>query len=185
MRRAERVVFAFRALGEAGQPAALAQGVDAVAAAREDFMRVALVPDIPDQAVFGCVENGMNGHGQFDHAQPRAEMPAGFGHGGDGFAAQFICKNFEIVIAEGFQIGRNVDAVEQGGVGFPVIASGARQSRRGSSVTGLLRRLCLLAMTFLLFFLWPRHSLCPSRQNVLRQILEDFGAAFENLQMRG
>ena len=51
MRRAERVVFALRAPGEAGQPAALAQRADAVAPAGEDLVRIGLVADVPDQPV--------------------------------------------------------------------------------------------------------------------------------------
>ena len=49
MRGAERVVFALRALGEAGQAAALAQRADAVAAAGEDLVRIGLVADVPDR----------------------------------------------------------------------------------------------------------------------------------------
>ena len=51
MRRAERVVFAFGAPGEAGKPALLAQRADAVAPAGQDLVRIGLVADIPDQPV--------------------------------------------------------------------------------------------------------------------------------------
>ena len=51
MRRAEGVVLALGALGEAGQPAALAQRADAVAPAGQDLVRIGLVADIPDQPV--------------------------------------------------------------------------------------------------------------------------------------
>jgi hypothetical protein len=40
-----------RALGEAGEAAALAQGADAVAPAGEDLVRIGLVADVPDQPV--------------------------------------------------------------------------------------------------------------------------------------
>jgi hypothetical protein len=53
MGRAERVIFAFGALGEARQPAALAKRADAVAPSGQDLVRIALVPDIPDQPVIG------------------------------------------------------------------------------------------------------------------------------------
>ena len=56
MRRAERVVFALGALGEAGQAAALAQGADAVAPAGQDLVRIGLVADVPDQPVVRRVE---------------------------------------------------------------------------------------------------------------------------------
>jgi hypothetical protein len=92
MRRAERVVFAFGALGEARQPVLLAQGADAVAPPGQDLVRVALVAHIPDQLVHRGVEDRVDRHGQFDHAQRRAQMPAGFGHGRDHFGAQLIGK---------------------------------------------------------------------------------------------
>ena len=84
MRGAERVVFALGALGEAGQPAALAQGADAVAPAGQDLVRIGLVADVPDQPVVRRVEDVMQRDGQFDHAKPGAEMAAGLGDGVDG-----------------------------------------------------------------------------------------------------
>ena len=74
---AERVVFAFRALGEARQAAALAQGPDAVAPAGQDLVRIGLMADIPDDPVLRRVEDIMQRDGQFDDAEARAEMAAG------------------------------------------------------------------------------------------------------------
>ena len=73
VRGAERVVFALGALGEAGQAAALAQGADAVAPSGEDFVRVALVADIPDQPVVRRVENRRARHRQLHHAEWRRD----------------------------------------------------------------------------------------------------------------
>ena len=80
MRRAERVVFALGALGEAGQAAALAQRADAVAPAGQDLVRIGLVADVPDQPVVRRVEHVVQRHRQFDHAEAGAEMPAGDRH---------------------------------------------------------------------------------------------------------
>ena len=66
-----------RAPGEARQPARLAQRADALAPAGQDLVRVGLVADVPDQPVVRRVEHVVQGHGQLDHAQPGAEMPAG------------------------------------------------------------------------------------------------------------
>ncbi len=77
MRGAERVVFAFHAASEAGEPAALAQGSDAVAPSGQDLVRIGLVPDIPQQPVARRVEHRMQRHRQLDHAKRRAEMAAG------------------------------------------------------------------------------------------------------------
>ena len=56
MRGAEGVVFALGALGEAGEPAALTQGADAVAPAGQDLVGIGLVADVPDQPVGRGVE---------------------------------------------------------------------------------------------------------------------------------
>jgi hypothetical protein len=81
--RAERIELAFGPLGETGQTAFLAQRADAVAAAGQDLVRIALVADIPDQPVMRRVENVMDGNRQFDHAEPGAKMPAGARYGID------------------------------------------------------------------------------------------------------
>ena len=90
MRRAERVVFAFGALGETGQPAALANGADAVAPAGQDLVRIGLMADIPDQPVMRRVEDVVQRHGQLDHAEPRAEMAAGDRDRVDQLGAQLV-----------------------------------------------------------------------------------------------
>src|SRR3546814_7643029 len=70
---AERIIFAFGALGETGKPTPLPQGADAVAPPSENFVWIALMADIPDQPVMRCVENVMNGGGEFDHAKAGAQ----------------------------------------------------------------------------------------------------------------
>ena len=89
MRRAEGVVFALGAAGEAGKPVFLAQRADAVAPAGQDLVRIALMADIPDQPVIRRVEDVVHGDRQFDHAETGAEMSAGVRHGVDHLGAQF------------------------------------------------------------------------------------------------
>ena len=62
MADAEIVVLAFAALGETGQTTILAHGTHAGAAAGEDFMRIALVADIPHQMVVRRVIHIMQRH---------------------------------------------------------------------------------------------------------------------------
>ena len=87
---AERIVFALGALSESRQPAALAQRADAVAAVGEDFVRIGLVADVPNQPVGRRVENVVQRHRQLDHAKAGAEMAAGDRNSVDGLAAQFV-----------------------------------------------------------------------------------------------
>lgn len=96
MARAEGVVRALGSLGKAGQTAALAQCMDAVFAPGDDFMRVALVADIPDQAVFGGVEDGVDGHGHLNDAEPGTKVPSGLGDGLNRGAAEFLGEGMEI-----------------------------------------------------------------------------------------
>ena len=86
MRRAERVVFALGALGEAGEPARLAQRADAVAPAGQDLVRIGLVADVPDQPVARRVEDVVERDRQLDHAEAGAEMAAGDRDRGDRLA---------------------------------------------------------------------------------------------------
>jgi len=99
---AEGVVFAFAAFGEAGEAAALADGVEAVFAAGQDFVGVALVADIEDELIIGGVENGVDGGGEFDHAKSCAQVTTGFCDGVDHEVADFVVELLELVIGEGF-----------------------------------------------------------------------------------
>src|SRR3546814_5081239 len=76
----ERIICALGALGEPGKPTPLPQGADAVAPSCKNFVRIALMADIPDQPVMRCVENVMNGGGEFDHAKAGDQMPARHAH---------------------------------------------------------------------------------------------------------
>ena len=113
MRGAERVVFALGALGEARQPAALANRANAVATAGQDLVRIGLVPDIPDQPVVGRIKDVVESHGQLDDAEPGAEMTAGDRHRIDQLGAQLIGELAQIRLREPAQIGRHIDPVEQ------------------------------------------------------------------------
>ena len=78
---AERVVFGLAAFGETRQAAVAAHGVHPVFASGEDFVRIALMADIPNQMVFGRVIHIVQGDGQLDRAQIAGEMPAGLTDG--------------------------------------------------------------------------------------------------------
>ena len=77
---AESVVFGFATFGEARQTAVAAHGVHLIFAAGEDFVRIALMADVPNQLVFGRVVHIVQGDGQLDRAQIAGEMPAGFAY---------------------------------------------------------------------------------------------------------
>ena len=113
MRRAERVVFALRPLGEPGQAAALPDRADAVAPSGQDLVRIGLVADIPDQPVMRRVEDVMQRDGQLDDAEPGAEMPAGDRNRVDQLGAQLVGDLPQVGFGKAPQIGRGVDPVEE------------------------------------------------------------------------
>jgi hypothetical protein len=68
----------------------LPQCADAIAAVRQDFVRIGLVSDVPDQSVGRRIEHVMECHGQFDDAEAGAKMAAGHGDRIDCLPAQFV-----------------------------------------------------------------------------------------------
>ena len=114
--RAERIVFAFRALGEAGKSAALSQRSDAVAPAGQNLMRIGLVTDVPDQAVLRRIEDVVEGNRQLDHPKPGAEVPAGDRNRIDRLLAQFVGELAQLPTLQAAQVRRRLDKVEQGGL---------------------------------------------------------------------
>lgn len=114
MRGAEGIVFGLGAFGEAGEPAALTKRVHLPAAAGEDFVRVGLVADIPDEFVSGRVEHGVDGDGELDDAEAGAEVAAGFGDGLNHVAAEFFGEDFQFGVAQRFHVGGDVNAVKKG-----------------------------------------------------------------------
>ena len=64
---AKGIEFTFGTLGESREATSLTDGMHAIRAPRYDLVRVGLVADIPDDAIFGGVENMVQGDGQFDN----------------------------------------------------------------------------------------------------------------------
>ena len=98
MRRTERIVFALAALGEAGQTILLAQRLHAIPSTGQDFVRVALVANVPDQLVHRRVEDSVDRDRKLYHTQRRPKMPAGLRHDLYDFAAQFTGQSSKLVI---------------------------------------------------------------------------------------
>ena len=111
---AERVVFALAALGEAGQPAFLAQRADAVAATGQDLVRIGLVADIPDQPVVGRVEDVVQGDGQLDNTQPAPRWPPVIDTASIKLGAQFGGQLRQVALGKLAQVGGNADLVQKG-----------------------------------------------------------------------
>jgi hypothetical protein len=81
--RAVGVVLGLGAEQEAVEALVGADGVDAVGAAGEHLVDVALVGDVEDELVVRGGEDPVQRDGQLDHAEVRAEVAAGFRKRGD------------------------------------------------------------------------------------------------------
>ncbi len=117
MADAKGVILAFLAAGKRCQAVFFLDRGDAVAAAGEDLVRIALVADIPHKPVVRRVEFMVQRHGQFHHAQARAEVAAGAGDGLDQVLAQLAGHGRQLVIGDAAQIGRDLDRRQVGVVG--------------------------------------------------------------------
>jgi hypothetical protein len=118
MRRAESVVFTFRAFRETGKTAAGAQRPDTIAAASQNFVRIGLMADIPDQFVFRGVEHIMQRDRQLHHAEAGAEMAAGNRDRGYRFSSQLVGNLLQVLRVELTQIERRCDGIEECPVWF-------------------------------------------------------------------
>ena len=115
VRGAEGVVLALRPLGEAGQPASLAEGADPRAPAGQDLVRIALMADIPDQDVFGGIEQVVKGYGELDHSDPGPEVASGVGDRVDRLGAELVGEQLELPHGQSPEVVGPLDQVEMRG----------------------------------------------------------------------
>ena len=109
---AEGVVDALVAARKAGNAAQLAQRMHPVAAAGQDLVRVGLMADIPDDAVFRRIERIMQRNRQLDRAEVGRQMAAGLGDRVDDEMAQLPGQRFQLGPRQFAQIRRAVDFVQ-------------------------------------------------------------------------
>ena len=74
------VEFTFTPVRKGGQAAGLAHGQHTFATSCQNLVGVGLMPHIPDQPVFGCIEGIVQRDGEFHNAQPCAEVPSSLAH---------------------------------------------------------------------------------------------------------
>ena len=108
----EFVVNAFVAFEEAGESFVLANRVQLIAASRQDFMHVSLMPHVPDELIFWRVKGVMQRDGQFDCAETCACMPADFGERFDHIRTGFGGDLRELFGFEFAQVFRVVNLFE-------------------------------------------------------------------------
>ena len=113
MRHAERVVRAFIALRKTGKTAPLAKRVHAVAAASQNFVRIALMPHVPHDAIMRRVEAVVQRNREFHHAQIRRQVSARFRYRIKHKRAHFVAHADKRGLRLCAQLRRFVDVFEQ------------------------------------------------------------------------
>ena len=113
VRRAECVVFAFRAPRKAGDAAVHAQPGHALAPPGENLVRIGLVAYVPHQPVVRRIEHVMQRDGEFHRPQIGRQMAAGLADRLDDVGAQLFRQLRELAPFQRPQLGRTVDGFQQ------------------------------------------------------------------------
>src|SRR5688572_27130360 len=109
MTYAKSIVFAFLATVECCESAGLAHGQHAFATAGQNFMWITLMPHIPDQPIFWCIEHVVQGNGEFYDSETRTEMATGFAYSEQQKFAQLLCEFRQLASVEITQVMGTVD----------------------------------------------------------------------------
>ena len=102
-------MFGFLDAWERRDALPLAQSRELVAPSRDDFVRVGLIADIPNQFIVRRIENVMKRDADFDAAQRPAEMTTVLRDGVDDELAYFAREFGQLVDVKPLHIGGRID----------------------------------------------------------------------------
>src|SRR5687767_15375119 len=106
MTGAEDIVFAFLPAQEATQAAELSDRRQTSAPAAEQFMRIGLVPSVPNDAVLGRFENIVERHSELHSAKRGCEVAADFRDVGNDFLPHFRHELDQLLVWKGPAVPR-------------------------------------------------------------------------------
>src|SRR6185437_14633251 len=109
---AERIVLTLAALEKTRQTVFLPQRLQSVGAPGQEFVRIALVPNVPDQLVAGRIEHCVERNGQLDDAQSCPDVAASPRADFDESRAHLFGDYAQLVAGHGLQIGWSMYSVE-------------------------------------------------------------------------
>ncbi len=104
----KRVVFALLRVREAGEAAVLPERMELTVTAGQEFVRIDLVPDVPDERVFRGLEFEVHRKRQLDRAQIGRQMAAVFRNGVDDLVAEFTGQGRQLIFGQSPQIRRRL-----------------------------------------------------------------------------
>jgi len=108
----ESVVLALGAFEKAGQTIFLTQGLEPVAAARQQLVRISLVANIPDDLVARSIKYRVESHRKLDNSQARANVPAGARADLDETRPHLLRDGAQLVARHRLQVGWRMDTIE-------------------------------------------------------------------------
>ena len=94
------VVFTLRGSREASQPSPSTQRVEVTTTSCEDLVYLGLMPDVPDDAVFGSLKDVVHRHGNLYGTEVSAEMPWYHGEGREHEATDLRTELWELIGTE-------------------------------------------------------------------------------------
>ena len=97
---AKWIIFAFRTLRETCKTTALSLRAHAITAFGQYFMRIGLMPHVPDQSVIRSIKNLVQGNCQLHNAEPGSQMPPGGRDNIHHLGAQFACQLRQLSIID-------------------------------------------------------------------------------------
>ena len=115
------------------QALVLADGVEPVAAAGEDLVRIGLVPDVPEDLVLRRVQQAVQRDRELAGAEVGAEVAADLADRVDDQLADLLRHLLELLVGKLPEVGRGVDRVEQPLLGLLAVVL----RRRSSGVSGV------------------------------------------------
>ena len=125
----KRIVLALARAGKAGYPPFFPQGVKLFRPAGQEFMRIALVADIPDELILGGAEFPVHRHRNLHNPEIGGQMAAGFRHGFHQHITNFSAQIFQLRPGQCFHIIGRMDI-------FQIFCIGQRIRHRTASLSG-------------------------------------------------
>ena len=110
---AERVVFRFIAPQKAADAAVLLDRRKLIAASGQDFVRIRLMTNIPNQTILRRIERIMQGHRQFDSPERSTRVPAHARHGFQNVLANLVGYGLQFIRPQPSQVGGRIDLFQQ------------------------------------------------------------------------
>jgi hypothetical protein len=108
----EGIMGALLAAAEPARSPFLPEAGEALAPAGQDLVRIALVPDIPDDLVVRRLEDAVEGYRQLNDAQARGEVPPGTRDGLDDERANLGAELIQLRFVQAAQVLRAMDGLE-------------------------------------------------------------------------